>query len=42
MGILLAGNCASGHFVRSGRSPTFADMVKLIDAWADDKLGDRL
>jgi hypothetical protein len=41
-GILLAGNCVSGHFVRSGRSASFADMVKLLDAWAADELGDRL
>jgi uncharacterized membrane protein YedE/YeeE len=41
-GILLAGNCASGHFVRSGHSASFAEMVKLLDAWAADVLGDRL
>ena len=41
-GIVLAGNCASGHFVRSGRSPTFADMGKLLDAWAAGTLGERL
>jgi hypothetical protein len=40
--ILLAGNCASGHFVRSGRSAAFADMVKLVDAWAAGTLGERL
>jgi len=40
--ILLAGNCASGHFVRSGRSASFADMVKLLDAWANGTLGERL
>ena len=40
--ILLAGNCASGHFIRSGRSASFADMVKLLDAWANDTLGDSL
>ncbi len=41
-GILLAGNCASGHFVRSGRSASFADMVKLLDTWAKGTLGERL
>ena len=41
-GILLAGNCASGHFVRSGRSASFTDMVKLMDAWVDGQLRDRL
>jgi hypothetical protein len=41
-GIVLAGNCASGHFVRSGRSASFADMAKLLDAWAGGTLGERL
>jgi hypothetical protein len=41
-GILLAGNCASGHFVRSGRSASFADTAKLLDAWAKGTLGERL
>ena len=41
-GLLLAGNCASGHFVRSGRSAAFADMTKLLDAWAAGTLGDRI
>jgi hypothetical protein len=41
-GIVLAGNCASGHFVRSGRSPTFADMATLLDAWAAGSLAERL
>jgi len=41
-GLLLAGNCASGHFVRSGRSAAFPDMVKLLDAWSGGTLGDRL
>ena len=40
--ILLAGNCASGHFVRSGRSVSFADMVKLLDGWINGTLGERL
>jgi hypothetical protein len=41
-GILLAGNCASGHFVRSGRSASFADMVKLLEAWSGGILQDLL
>jgi hypothetical protein len=41
-GIVLAGNCASGHFVRSGRSAAFADMAKLLDAWTVGTLGERL
>ncbi|MBC8127504.1 MAG: hypothetical protein H8M99_10230 [Gloeobacteraceae cyanobacterium ES-bin-144] len=40
--IALAGNCASGHFVRSGRSASFAEMAKLLDAWSADTLGERL
>jgi len=40
--VLLAGNCASGYFVRSGRSPAFSDMAKLLDAWAAGTLGERL
>lgn len=41
-GLLLAGNCASGHFVRSGRSASFRDMTMLLDAWAAGTLGERL
>lgn len=41
-GILLAGNCASGYFVRSGRSPSFADMGHLLDAWTGGTLKERL
>ena len=40
--VLLAGNCASGHFVRTGRSAAFPDMVKLLEAWAAGTLGERL
>jgi len=40
--LLLAGNCASGHFVRCGRSAAFPDMAKLLDAWAAGNLGERL
>jgi hypothetical protein len=41
-GIALAGNCASGHFVRSGRSASFADMARLLDAWKTGTLAERL
>ena len=41
-GLLLAGNCASGHFVRSGRSASFGDMVNLLNAWSHGRLGERL
>ena len=40
--LLLAGNCASGHFVRSGRGPSFSDIVKLLDAWSAGTLAERL
>ena len=42
LGILIAGNCASGHFVRSGRSASFADMSALLDAWLLNSLPERL
>jgi hypothetical protein len=41
-GIVLAGNCASGYFVRTGRSASFSDMVGLIDQWVAGTLSDRL
>ena len=41
-GLVLAGNCASGHFVRSGQSASFAAMVKMLDAWTAGTLGERL
>jgi hypothetical protein len=41
-GLLLAGNCASGYFVRSGRSPSFSEMINLLDSWAADTLAERL
>ncbi|MFU8847268.1 MAG: PfkB family carbohydrate kinase [Opitutales bacterium] len=42
LGILLAGNCASGHFVRSGRSASFDDMAKLLDLWLKGAVPERL
>lgn len=41
-GIILAGNSASGHFVRSGRTPTFAAMLDFLRTWSTGGLGDRL
>jgi len=41
-GIVLTGNCASGHFVRSGRSASFSDMATLLDAWTAGTLAERL
>lgn len=41
-GILLAGNAASGYYVRSGRSPSLDQIVDLVDAWADGSLPERL
>ena len=41
-GLLLAGNCASGHYVRSGRSAAFPDMLRLLDAWSAGTLAERL
>jgi sugar/nucleoside kinase (ribokinase family) len=41
-GIILAGNLASGHFVRSGSSATFEAMVGMLDAWEAGQLGERL
>jgi hypothetical protein len=41
-GIVLTGNAASGHYVRSGKSPTFNEMVKLVDAWSAGSLPERL
>lgn len=41
-GILLAGNLASGHFVRSGRSATFEAMLAMLDAWEAGSLSERL
>ncbi len=41
-GLLLTGNCASGYFVRSGRSPSFSGMINLLDSWAAGTLAERL
>ncbi len=41
-GIVLAGNLASGHYVRSGRSATLSDMQGMLEAWASGDLKERL
>lgn len=41
-GMLLAGGCASGHYVRSGRAASFADMVNMLSLWQKNTLPDRL
>jgi hypothetical protein len=42
LGILLAGNCASGHYVRSGNSASFQDMNALLDHWRQGDVPERL
>jgi hypothetical protein len=42
LGMLLCGNCSSGYFVRTGESPTFAQIGELIKLWVNDKLPERL
>jgi len=41
-GIVLAGNLASGHYVRSGRSATFGALQEMLAAWQKGTLGERL
>ena len=41
-GIILTGVCASGHFVRSGFSPSLSDMTVLLDMWLKGQLPERL
>jgi len=41
-GIILTGVCASGYFVRTGKSPSFSDMVALLDYWQKGDLPERL
>ncbi len=42
LGILLCGVAASGYFVRSGKSATFAEIRSLLEAWVDGSLPERL
>ncbi|MFP4510548.1 MAG: PfkB family carbohydrate kinase [Spirochaetaceae bacterium] len=41
-GMLLAGNAASGFYVRSGRSATFTDLLGLVKRWQEGTLPERL
>jgi hypothetical protein len=42
LGIILAGNCASGHYVRSGKSASFKDMANLLNHWISGDVPERL
>jgi hypothetical protein len=42
LGILLCGVCSSGYFVRTGESPTFQQIVSLVELWQTGKLPERL
>lgn len=42
LGMLLCGVCCSGYFVRTGESPTFAQIGELIELWVNDGLPERL
>jgi hypothetical protein len=42
LSLLLAGNSASGHFVRSGESASFQKMSDLLEAWQTGTLAERL
>jgi hypothetical protein len=40
--VLLSGACASGYFVRTGRSPAYAEIGRVAALWAEGKLPERL
>lgn len=42
VGMLLSGVCASGYFVRSGRSPSYPEMGRLASLWGLGELPERL
>lgn len=42
LGILLTGNCASGHYVRSGNSASFKDIATLLNYWLEGEVPERL
>ena len=42
LGMLLCGVCSSGYFVRTGESPTFAQICSLIELWQSGDLPERL
>ncbi|MDA3872550.1 MAG: PfkB family carbohydrate kinase [Kiritimatiellae bacterium] len=41
-GMLLLGNATSGYFVRSGRTPTFSQLLEFLDIWAKGSVPERL
>jgi len=41
-GIIFTGNCASGYYVRTGRSASFKQLTDLVELWSEGNLGDRL
>ena len=42
VGMLLSGVCASGHFVRSGKSPSYQEVRRLASLWLGGSLPKRL
>lgn len=42
LGIILTGVCASGHFVRSGKSASFKEMIVLLKQWLEGTLAERI
>jgi len=42
LGLLLMANSTSGHFVRSGQSPSFTQLDQFLDGWVAGKLPERL
>lgn len=41
-GIIFTGNCASGYYVRTGRSASFDELSGLVDLWVSGDLPERL
>lgn len=41
-GVVLTGNCASGFFVRSGKTPTLRELDEFIEMWHQKQLPERL
>jgi len=42
LGMLLCGVCSSGYFVRTGQTPSFAQICSLIELWQSGELPERL
>ncbi len=42
IGMILLGNATSGYFVRSGRTPSFPQLLEFLDTWAQGTLPERL